>query len=84
MSARAAAATPTLTTLAAKVRAEGGIADARMVGDTEAAVKWMRAQPEHNGKVGLVGSCSGGRHASIYACQKRDVDACVELWAAAW
>jgi hypothetical protein len=36
-----------------------------MVGDTEAAVKWMRAQPSHNGKVGLFGSCSGGRHAFI-------------------
>ena len=39
--------------VAAKVRAEGGIADSQMVGDTEAAVKWIRAQPDHNGKVGL-------------------------------
>src|SRR5271154_5918289 len=66
--------------VAAKVRAEGGIADSQMVGDTEAAVKWMRAQPNHNGKVGLFGSCSGGRHAFIYACQRKDVDACAELW----
>jgi carboxymethylenebutenolidase len=36
-------------------------------------VKWMRAQPNHNGKVGLFGSCSGGRHAFIYACQRKDV-----------
>jgi carboxymethylenebutenolidase len=66
--------------VAAKVRAEGGIADAQMVGDTEAAVKWLRAQPESNGKVGIIGSCSGGRHAYIYACQKKDVDACADLW----
>ena len=66
--------------VAAKVRADGGIADAQMVGDTEAAVKWARAQQGHNGKVGLFGSCSGGRHAYIYACQKKDVDACVDLW----
>ena len=66
--------------VAAKVRADGGIADSQMVGDTEAAVKWMRAQSNHNGKVGLFGSCSGGRHAFIYACQKKDVDACAELW----
>ena len=26
------------------------------------------------GKVGLFGSCSGGRHAVIYASQRRDVD----------
>jgi carboxymethylenebutenolidase len=66
--------------VAAKVRAEGGIPDAQMVGDTEGAVKWIRAQPGLNGKVGLFGSCSGGRHAFIYACQRQDVDACVELW----
>src|SRR6267154_450897 len=66
--------------VAAKVRADGGISDAQMVGDTEAAVKWMRAQPNHNGKVGIFGSCSGGRHAFIYACQRKDVDACAELW----
>src|ERR1700756_2163567 len=62
--------------VAAKVRAEGGIPDSQMVGDTAAAVKSMRAQPNHNGKVGVFGSCSGGRHAFIYACQKKDVDAC--------
>src|SRR5213596_2490831 len=49
------------------------IADSQMVGDTEAAVKWMRSQPNHNGKVGIFGSCSGGRHAFIYACQRKDV-----------
>jgi carboxymethylenebutenolidase len=64
----------------AKVRAEGGVPDAQVVGDTEGAVKWMRAQKGHNGKVGIFGSCSGGRHAFLYACQKKDVDACVELW----
>ncbi len=66
--------------IGAKVRAEGGVPDAQVIGDTEAAVKWMRAQPGHNGKVGLFGSCSGGRHAFLYACTKKDVDACVELW----
>src|SRR5260370_16943288 len=66
--------------VAAKVRADGGIADSQMVGDTAAAVQWMKAQPNLNGKVGLFGSCSGGRHAFIYACQKKDVDASVELW----
>ena len=66
--------------VAAKVRAEGGIPDAQMVGDTEAAVKWMRGQASLNGKVGIFGSCSGGRHAFIYACQKKDVDACADLW----
>jgi carboxymethylenebutenolidase len=64
----------------AKVRAEGGIADSQMVGDTAGAVAWIRAQPNHNGKVGLMGSCSGGRHAFIYAYTRKDIDACVEQW----
>ena len=66
--------------VAAKVRAEGGIPDAQMVADTAAAVAWMRAQPNLNGKVGLFGSCSGGRHAMIYAAQRHDIDAVVDLW----
>lgn len=66
--------------VAARVRAQGGVPDAQVIGDTEAAVRWMRALPTHNGKVGLIGSCSGGRHAFLYACQKADVDACAELW----
>src|ERR1700730_18741548 len=37
--------------VAARVRAEGRIADSQMVGDTEAAVEWMRAQPNRIGKV---------------------------------
>lgn len=66
--------------VAAKVRAEGGIADSQVVGDTEGAVNWIRALPNHNGKVGLFGSCSGGRHAFLYACQRNDIDACADLW----
>ena len=66
--------------VAAKVRAEGGVPDAQVIGDTEGAVKWVRAQPGHNGKVGVFGSCSGGRHAFLYACHKKDVDACADLW----
>lgn len=66
--------------VAARVRAEGGIPDAQMVGDTAAAVAWLRAQAGHNGKVGLFGSCSGGRHAVIYASRRTDVDACADLW----
>ncbi|MDE2334216.1 MAG: dienelactone hydrolase family protein [Rhodospirillales bacterium] len=66
--------------VAAKVRASGGIADSQMVGDTAAAVAWIRAQKQHNGKVGVFGSCSGGRHAFLYACTRDDIDACAELW----
>lgn len=66
--------------VAAKVRAEGGIPDAQAIGDTEGAVKWLRAQPWLNGKVGVIGSCSGGRLAFLYACHTKSIDALVELW----
>ena len=66
--------------VAAKVRAEGGIPDAQAIGDTEGAVKWLRAQPWVNGKIGVIGSCSGGRLAFLYACHTKSIDAVVELW----
>ena len=47
--------------VAAKARAEGGVSDSQVVADTEAAVQWIKAQPFSNGKVGVIGSCSGGR-----------------------
>src|SRR4051812_21921614 len=36
--------------VAAKVRAEGGIPDDQMVGDTDAAVQWVRAQPNRQAR----------------------------------
>jgi carboxymethylenebutenolidase len=68
--------------VAAKVRADGGISDAQMVGDTEAAVKWIRAQSDHT--AGIFGSCSGGRHAFMYACQRRTSMPASNSGAAAW
>ena len=66
--------------VAAKVRAEGGIPDAQAIGDSEGAVKWLRAQPWLTDKVGVIGSCSGGRLAFLYACHTKSIDAVVELW----
>jgi len=53
--------------------------DAQMVGDTEAAVEVDARESNHNGKVGISAPVSGGRHAFIYACQRKDVDACATL-----
>ncbi len=66
--------------VAAKVRAEGGVPDEQVMGDTQGAVEWLRAQPFSTGKVGLIGSCSAGRHAFLYACTHKDIQATVELW----
>lgn len=66
--------------VAARARAEGGVPDGQMVGDTEGAVQWLRRQPWLNGKVGVIGTCSGGRHAFLYACKTKSIDAVADLW----
>jgi carboxymethylenebutenolidase len=66
--------------VAAKVRAEGGVPDAQVIGDTEGAVQWLRAQPWLNGKVAVWGTCSGGRQTFLFACHTKSIDAAVELW----
>lgn len=64
----------------ARVRAAGGVADASVVGDVEGAMAYLRAQPNSNGKVGIIGFCSGGRHTYLAACLLKGVDAAVDCW----
>lgn len=66
--------------VAAKVRAEGGIPDDQAVGDLAGAMKYVRALPYVNGKVGIFGTCSGGRHAYLAACRASGFDAIVDCW----
>jgi len=66
--------------VAAKVRAEGGVPDDQVVGDMAGALTYLRAQPYSNGKVGIFGTCSGGRHAYLSACRVQGFDAIVDCW----
>ena len=66
--------------VAAKARAEGGVGDSQVIADTEATVQWLKSQPYSNGKIGVIGSCSGGRQAFMYACKTHSIDAVVEQW----
>jgi carboxymethylenebutenolidase len=66
--------------VAAKVRAAGGIPDPQAVGDIEGAAQYLRALPTLNGKVGIFGTCSGGRHAYLAACQTTVFDAVIDCW----
>src|SRR3954454_17993879 len=52
---------------AAQVRADGGVPDEQVVGDVGAAVDDLRRLPTSNGKVAVIGHCSGGRHAFLAA-----------------
>lgn len=65
----------------AKVRSEGGLADDQVVGDAVGVADYIRGLSVSNGKVGLMGSCSGGRHTFLAACRTQGVfDAAVEGW----
>ena len=54
--------------VAAKARAEGGVSDDSVIGDSEASMEYLRSLPNLNGKVGVFGTCSGGRQAFLIAC----------------
>lgn len=62
-------------------RASGGVPDDRMVGDVAASAEYLRNQVSANGKVGVIGYCSGGRQAVLAACQL-ELDAAVDCYGA--
>ena len=66
--------------VAARARGDGGVADATVIGDAEAAMKWIKAQPASNGKVGIIGTCSGGRAAVLVASSVEGFGAVADLW----
>jgi carboxymethylenebutenolidase len=61
----------------ASVRAAGGMPDDRTMGDVQAAIDFIRELPNHNGKVGVIGYCSGGRQAYLAGCTLEGIDAIV-------
>jgi len=64
---------------AAAARDAGGVPDDQCVGDVRGAVSWLRALDSSNGKVGVIGYCSGGRQAYVVACSL-DVDAAIDCY----
>ncbi|MBI3953572.1 MAG: dienelactone hydrolase family protein [Chloroflexi bacterium] len=66
--------------VAAKVRAAGGVPDDQVIGDVEGALRCLRSLLYSTGKIGVMGSCSGGRHAYLAACLLKGFDAVVDLW----
>jgi carboxymethylenebutenolidase len=66
---------------AAFVRSKGGVPDERLVGDVEGAANHLRALDGANGKIGVIGHCSGGRHAFLAACSLQ-LDAAVDCYGA--
>ena len=66
--------------VAAKVRADGGAPDDQVVGDVEGAMQHLRSLPYVNGKVGVIGTCSGGRNTVLAASCVKGFSAAVDCW----
>jgi carboxymethylenebutenolidase len=66
---------------AATARAGGGVPDGRLVGDVNGAADYLRGLQGSNGKVGVIGYCSGGRQSFLAACSL-NLDAAVDCYGA--
>ena len=64
----------------ASIRAAGGMPDERTMGDVEGAIAYLRTLPYLNGKVGIIGYCSGGRQVYLAACTLRGIDAAIDCY----
>ncbi len=64
---------------AAAARARGGVPDERYLGDAAASVAHVKKLDGSNGKVGVIGYCSGGRQAFLAACNL-ELDAAVDCY----
>ena len=64
----------------ASIRAAGGMPDDRTMGDVQGAIDYLRSLPYLNGKVGVIGYCSGGRQAYLAACTLRGLDAAIDCY----
>ena len=66
--------------VAEALRAAGGMRDDHVIGDVGGAIGYVRSLAFHNGKIGIIGFCSGGRHSYLAACNIPDLDAAVDCW----
>jgi carboxymethylenebutenolidase len=64
---------------AAAARAKGGVPDDRLVGDVAGAAAYLRSLDTPNGKIGVIGHCSGGRQAVLAACSL-PLDAAIDCY----
>src|SRR5690349_6329346 len=64
----------------AGARSAGGMPDDQVIGDVTGAMELLRAQRNSNGKVAVIGFCSGGRQGYLAACRIARLDAAVDCW----
>jgi carboxymethylenebutenolidase len=60
-----------------------GPPDMQVMGDVAGAARYLKSQPNSNGKAGCIGFCSGGRQSYLAASQVDELDAAVDCWGGA-
>jgi len=63
-----------------RVRDAGGVPDDRCIGDVDGAIRYLETMPSYNGKVGVIGFCSGGRQVYLTACNIERINAAVDCY----
>ncbi|GII57381.1 carboxymethylenebutenolidase [Planotetraspora thailandica] len=66
---------------AAAARAKGGVPDEQLVGDVAGSAAYLNGLDHANGKIGVIGFCSGGRQSFLAACSLQ-IDAAVDCYGA--
>src|SRR3954451_13527216 len=64
---------------AAAARDAGGVPDEQCLGDVQGTIDVLRGRSEANGKIGVIGYCSGGRQTFLVACNL-EIDAAVDCY----
>ena len=54
------------------------VPDSQTMADLEGAALHLKSHANANGKVGIIGFCSGGRYTLMFACTSNNVDAAVD------
>ena len=70
----------TPTEVSSRMREAGLVHDSSVMGDVQGCLSFLRSQPQSNGKTGVTGMCSGGRHAFLAACTVEGFDCAVDCW----
>jgi carboxymethylenebutenolidase len=70
----------TPTEKADRVREQGGQIDTQVIADLGGGERYLRDLPTSNGKVGLIGFCSGGRVAYMASAKMPTLACAVDCW----
>ncbi len=54
------------------------VPDSQTMGDLDGAALYLKNHTHSNGKVGIIGFCSGGRYTLMMACTSENIDAAVD------